>query len=327
MRKIFLFLLFLCTFHNVYSYDKTYAVIIGVADYKYYGRSDGDLKYTINDAMKFYSFLMSEKGGSVPKENIVLLLNEEATKENIIKKSKELFANVKEKDRIFFFFSGHGLNRRFMPYDVTRTGDNVLYFSEVAEIFRHAKCNTKLLIADACFSGTMKKWIEEGRRDRNVDEEEQKKLAAAQNKINIAIITSCTENEKSIELNTIEQGIFTYYLIKGLEGEANQDDNEYITLKELIEFVNKKVKAKAAECKGKQTPGIMGKFDSRLIVAKVNLEEMRQKKLEEERKLAEKERNNFNNTVVIAIYVVVTIIVVLLIILIKRKNKRKYENL
>ena len=310
MKKIVLFFLFFGAFFTAYSYENTYAVIVGVADYKNFDESDGDLNYTVNDAQKFYDFLLSEYGGSVPKENIVMLLDGQATRDNIIAKSKELFANVKSKDRVFFYFSGHGSSDCFMPYDVTRTGNNLLYFSDVKEIFRCAKCGTKLLFADACFSGTMKDSI---KKNNKVTSDDNK------NNVNIAVMMSCANDETSLELKSLGQGIFTYYLIKGLGGEANRDNNEYITIQELFYFIRNNVTEKSAEYNNKQTPELFGKFDLRLIVAKVDLELMKQKQLDEEKKT--------DITIMVAVYVAVTIVVVLLIAIIKRNNKRKHENI
>lgn len=307
-----MFILFVGFFFTCHAYDKTYAVIIGVADYKNFTKDDGDLKYTINDAMKFYKFLMSERGGSVPKENIVLLLNADATKANIIEKSKALFANAKSKDRIFFYFSGHGSDDCFMPYDVTVRGNNLLYFSDVKEIFRCAKCSTKLLIADACFSGTMKNSIKKQKTDEN---------AQSDDSVNIAVMMSCGKDETSLELGNLKQGVFTYYLIEGLGGAAYNAEkgSKYITIGELFNYVYKNVTAKAKEYHGKQTPVLFGKFDKRLIIANVDVEAY-------QKSIIEAKEKKTNIVLIVSIYVGVTVAVVLLILFIKRKTK-KHENL
>jgi hypothetical protein len=56
----------------------TYAVIIGVSNYESIGIRK--LKYANKDAQNFYNYLLSKSGGSVPPENIKLLLDEEAIK-------------------------------------------------------------------------------------------------------------------------------------------------------------------------------------------------------------------------------------------------------
>ena len=292
-----------------YSYQKTYAVIIGIADYENLKSSD-DLRYTVNDAMKFYEFLKSKKGGSIPETNIVLLLGSQATKDNIVEKSKELFEKAGVNDRVIFYYSGHGWKECFMPYDVTKKGNNMLYFDEVKEIFRCAQCNTKLLFADACFAGTMKESIIKKSAKRN------KKKNFNMENVNIAVMMSCKADETSLEMGSLKQGVFTYYLMEGLGGEANKDGNKYITIQELFYYIYQKVQDKASQGRNKQTPELFGKFDLRLIVANVDVPE------ETQVKAVEPEKNNTTAIIIIAaLFVIVTIAVILTIR--KKKNHNK----
>ena len=89
--------------------------------------------------------------------------------------------------------------------------------------------------------------------------------------MNIAVMMSCQGDETSMELGSLQQGLFTYYLMEGLGGAANNDGNKYVTIQELYYYVYHKVKDRAAQCRPphKQTPELFGKFDLRLIVAKV----------------------------------------------------------
>lgn len=260
-KTILLLVLFLGAFVSLSAYENTYAIVIGVADYKNYTPGDGDLNYTINDATSFAAFLKSKKGGSVPASNIVLLTDAKASKANIIAKAKALFGKAKKNDRVIFYFSGHGDKGCFVPYDAGDMGDCLLYFNEIKSIFRCAKCNTKLLFADACFSGSMKTEL---LSKANMKKSLEKSIKAASN-MNIAVMMSCQDDEFSIESSDLGQGLFTYYLMEGLGGKANRDGNKYITVQELYYYVYHKVQNRNRN----QTPELFGKFDLRLIVAKV----------------------------------------------------------
>ena len=308
MKRLVLLLALVLSACRVYSYHNTYAVIIGVADYEEFSRNDGDLLYTVNDAKKFCEFLKSRQGGMVPEENIVLLLNEQATKSNIIKQSKQLFARANANDRVIFYYSGHGWKECFMPYDVTKRGRNLLYFDEVKDIFRCARCNTKLLFADACFAGTMKESIIRKSTKRSNRKNKDK------DNINIAVMMSCKADETSLELGSLKQGVFTYYLMEGLGGEANKDGNNYITIQELFYYMYQKVQDKAAKKDSKQTPELFGNFDLRLIVANVGQPEETQDEV-----MTPERRYNIKLIIIIAAaYLIVTVAVVLLI---KKINK------
>lgn len=265
MIRRFTFLLFLLLGMGVAAsaYNNTYAIVIAVADYQNFAPDDGDLNYTVDDANSFVRFLKSKKGGSIPASNIVLLTDAQATKANIQAKAKALFAKAQKEDRVIFYFSGHGGKGYFLPYDVTYEGDNLLYFSEMKAIFRTAKCKTKLLFADACFSGGMKESI--GKK-MALKKDHQKGVKAASD-MNIAVMMSCQGDETSLETGALRQGLFTYYLIEGLGGMANSDGNRYVTIQELFYYVYHKVQDAAAKRGHKQTPELFGKFDLRLIVA------------------------------------------------------------
>ena len=263
MKRKVIFICLLAVAPYVVAYNNTYAVIVGVADYMNFTQGNGDLNYTINDARLFYDFLRSKKGGAVPSENILYLTDARASKANIIAKGRALFSKAKKNDRVIFFFSGHGSKGCFVPYDAGLAGENMLYFSAVKAIFKNAKCDTKLLFADACFSGSMK----------NIQLKDVQKILTKENKaspnMNIAVMMSCRSDEFSMESEELQQGLFTYYLINGLGGLANSDNNKYITIKELYYYVYKKTCAKASSMGRSQTPELFGKFDVRLIVAKI----------------------------------------------------------
>lgn len=265
-KRIVILLLFLMGLNaSMSAYENTYALIIGVADYKNFAPGDGDLSYTVGDALSFAAFLKSKKGGNVPSTNIVLLTDANASKSNIIAKGKALFAKAKKDDRVIFYFSGHGDKGCFLPYDVSLMGGNMLYFSEVKSIFKAAKCNTKLLFADACFAGSMKKNVTQKADWKKALEKGHKSAG----NMNIAVMMSCQGDETSIESPSLQQGLFTYYLMEGLGGAANSDGNKFVTIQELYYYVYHKVQDEAASRRHKQTPELFGKFDLRLIVAKV----------------------------------------------------------
>lgn len=260
MKKLLLCICLIAVSALAHAYKDTYALIVAVADYK--SSSVPDLKYTVNDAEHFYDFLRSKKGGAVPSSNIVYLTGSSATKANIISRGKSLFSRAGKDDRVIFFYSGHGDRGCFVPYDANSYGENLLYFSEVKSIFKCSPSTTKLLFADACRAGSMKSFSSK-KVQQNINRERK-----ASSNTNIAVMVACRGSEKSWEMDDLRQGIFTYYLIKGLGGAANADNNQYVTIKELYYYVYKRTRAKAAAENRKQTPELFGDFDLRLIVAK-----------------------------------------------------------
>ena len=84
----------------------TYAVIVGVSDYKYVK----PLSFADQDALLFKEFLQSKSGGSVKPENIFLILDNDAnasTQPRIRKWLTEI-KKLQKGDRVYFYFAGHG---------------------------------------------------------------------------------------------------------------------------------------------------------------------------------------------------------------------------
>ena len=84
-------------------YDNSYALIIGINEYE----NESVLQYAVEDAKAVQEMLLSKFDYS--KENIKVLLNEDATKNNIENSLEEITTNAGENDRILIFFSGHGM--------------------------------------------------------------------------------------------------------------------------------------------------------------------------------------------------------------------------
>lgn len=268
MKRLFLILIVLLGFRGVsYAYENTYAVIIGINAYK-----DKPLPYSINSAQAFYDFLRSEAGGSVPAENIVMLTDEQATKANIIAKTEEMFAKANKKDRVIFYFNGHGGRDLVAPYD---SDNGRLYYREVKACFRKAKCGTKLMFVDACHTGSVKgaKKASVTRFRKKVNEMKGISEDTDKNEfsnMNIAVMTATKAEEVGWQTSKFQKSVMTHFLIKGLGGEANRDGNGYITIQELYYYVYNKVTEETSNYDTQQTPQLFGKFDLRLIVGKVN---------------------------------------------------------
>ena len=265
MKKIFLLLtIILCCYGVSYAYDNTYAVIVGVKDYTY----ANPLRYSSINAMAIYNFLRSKEGGSVPAENICLLLDSQATSNNVIDKAKKLFAKAGKKDRVIFYFAGHGNRYGLAMYD------NTLYYKDVKNFFRVAQCGTKLMFIDACHTGSVKSAQKVSVTRFNEKVNKIKGDTGKGNKndmsnVNIVVMTAAKSEEVGWDTSEFEKTVFTHYLIKGLGGAANRDGNGYITIQELYYYVYQNVVDKTATFQTQQHPQLFGKFDLRLIVGNV----------------------------------------------------------
>ena len=259
-RSVVLFLCMVLSAGSLWAYRNTYAVIIGVADYE--EGSSSDLTFTTSDAQKFCDFLRSPEGGNVPSSNIYILKNSQATKSNILYYTRTLFSKSSEDDRVIFFFSGHGCAGYLLPYDASYFGTNWLSYDEIKALFRTAKARFKFMFADACFAGDFRNSLPQNSSSSS--------STASRNKSDIAIMLSCGDNEYSIESASLRQGVFSYYLIKGLKGAADRDHNNLITIQELYYYVYHNTLNFTTDDVGRpQKPVLFGNFDLRLVVGYV----------------------------------------------------------
>ena len=82
---------------------------------------------------------------------------------------------------------------------------------------------------------------------------------------NFTIFSASQLNQISSGLKNGEHGIFSYYLMKGLEGMADTNQDKKITNNELLKYMNLNVSKSAAEWGREQNPSLAGDPDKVLI--------------------------------------------------------------
>lgn len=236
---------------------KVWAVIIGVSSYDHMQA----LKYTDDDAYRMYAFLKSPEGGALTDDQINILIDEDATKEKIINALTSTCQKAGENDLVMIYFSGHGLRGAFLPIDFDGY-QNKLEHEEVNEILQNSHAKYKLVIADACHSGSL--LAMKSGETRNILEDYYKTLATADP--GTALIMSSKSDETSLESSGLRQGVFSHFLIRGLKGEADKDNNKIIDVQELFDFVSENVRAYTMN---RQSPVIQGDYDAKMTVSVV----------------------------------------------------------
>lgn len=239
---------------------KVWAVVVGVGRYT----AMPSLKFTDDDAFRFYSFLRSVEGGALPENQITILVDEDATRENILKKMRENFLKADANDVVLLYFSGHGLEGCFLPVDYDGY-NNKLRHEEIKQIFKQSKAKHKLCIADACHSGSLNygngSLAAKGPSPVTLDRY-YKAFEEADG--GIALLMSSKAEELSLEDQGLRQGVFTYYVLQGLKGRADLNSDYLITIKELHSYVYAKVREYTANV---QTPVLTGDYDDAMPVA------------------------------------------------------------
>ncbi len=234
---------------------KIWAVIIGVADYKHMPV----LRYTDDDAYRMYAFLKSPEGGALSDDQIMVLVDENATKENILEKMNYVFGKAGPNDLVMLYYSGHGLKGSFLPIDFDGY-NNKLMHSEINTIMERSRAKYKLLVADACYSGSLFTM-----RSAEVPDAIQTYYSTlAEAGSGTALIMSSKSEETSLESSEMRQGVFTHFLMRGLKGEADFNGDKIVNINELFDFVHENVRAYSGN---RQSPVIQGDYDKKMTVA------------------------------------------------------------
>ena len=82
---------------------------------------------------------------------------------------------------------------------------------------------------------------------------------------NFTIFTASKLDQISSGLKEAKHGIFSYYLMKGLEGNADSNQDKKITNGELLAYMDENVSQKASELGRQQNPSLAGDPDKVLM--------------------------------------------------------------
>ena len=221
----------------------TYALIIGVA--KYLDPEIPQLQFSNRDAEIFAEFLQSKAGGSVPKENIRLLVDSAATTGAVYDAVYWLKKSCHKDDNVYFYFSGHGdlenvtmYNNGFLicydspPFNYVKLALSIDYLNDIANTLSLEKQANVVLITDACHSGN----LTEKRFKGNFLAGNQ--LRKAKNKE--IRITSSSGDELSNEKEDWGggRGVFSYYLVYGLKGLADKNNTGNVTVADIKYYLD-----------------------------------------------------------------------------------------
>jgi uncharacterized caspase-like protein len=226
-----------------------WAVVIGINDYPHVRQ----LKYAVNDARAFYDLLV--KTNQIPSANVFLMVNEQAVLKQL---RSTLGTRLKNKagkdDMVIIYFAGHGATERDMmspdgdglekyllPYDANPYDlyASALPMREIAHIFHRIRSERLIFIADACYSGASGgRTVSTSDARANISDAFLERITGGKGKV---IITASSANEVSVEKDELRHGVFTYYMVEGLRGKADTDQNGLITIDEAYRYVSDKV--------------------------------------------------------------------------------------
>lgn len=222
--------------------DNDFAVIIGIENYKYLPQS----VYSVNDASSMK--LLAVQLLNIRDENIMYLTDNNATKaqfEKVFGENGWLERQSNESSKVYVYYSGHGYSdyttgeAYLIPYDADPEYINTSFkLDAVYNKLNSLSSKSSIVLIDACFSGfnREKQMLLANARPfvfESIDENVPEK---------VNVFTASSSKQIASSYNQKKHGLFTYYLISGITGNADKNNDNSISMLEMHEYISQHVK-------------------------------------------------------------------------------------
>jgi hypothetical protein len=235
---------------------KTWLLLVAV-DKHDNPRLDRGVANTVRDADLLRKTLQERTG--LPAAQILTLAGKAGrpTREHLRKQIPAFLALAGPNDRLIFFYSGHGVIHQDKAYlvpadlDTKNISGTGLPLAELRDALASCKAAAKFLVLDCCHAGGASRAPD----DPGASSEAVAKSLQARKLKGAIVLGSCADDEESFEWPSRGQGIFTYWLCRGLEGGADENGDGKLTFEEIYQYVYDRVPKTAKEvARATQTP-------------------------------------------------------------------------
>jgi len=237
------------------------AVVIGVE--RYVGRGIPEVPFAQRDAAQMREHL--EKLVGIPRDNIIYVENEAATKGAI---QTALEGDLPTRvtpglSDVYVYFAGHGAPDpgSKAPYLVPSDGNpsfakqSCYAMSSFYESLSSLRARSVTVMLDACFSGVSGR---SGKAEALLATARPLMIQLKESVLpaGVTVLAAGTGEQVSLGFRRMKHGLFTYYLLKGLRGEAVRDGR--LTPSSLASYLEKMVPPEARRQGMVQTPVLLG---------------------------------------------------------------------
>ncbi len=243
------------------------AIIIGIQSYK----SLPPARFANADAQLFAEYAQVALG--VRAEKIRLLTDSDADEIEIVRAFRSwLLRNVtRGKTEVYVFYSGHGLpsddgkSLYLLPHNADRDfiDKTSINQQELVRMAEATGAKSVTMFLDSCYSGQSR-----GGDALMVNARPVKmKSSGVEYPLTFTVLTASAPDQISWSSDELGHGIFSYYLMKGIEGDADLNKDGKITFGEMQEHLTDTVGRQAMSMNRKQQPQLFGGAE-RVLVGK-----------------------------------------------------------
>jgi uncharacterized caspase-like protein len=236
-----------------------WALLIGVNDYE--NDEVSDLQYAVADVKATANELI--KSGKFEADHVKVMTSDLQQRsslypsaDNVIAQLELLAGNIEANDTFFIYFSGHGFQRpdgHFLatananPSSTLTLKKSTISLDDLKEMLRSIKARQFVFVLDACRNDPLKGKGDGANRMSNALIKGSKDLVLAQRATEnsttaagTAMLLACAEGQKAWEMPESGHGVFTYFMLQGLQGKAAEPNGE-VTAYSLCTYVQEQV--------------------------------------------------------------------------------------
>jgi uncharacterized caspase-like protein len=239
-----------------------YAVVVGIEQYR---EKLPKADFADRDAKIMGDYLTKVLG--YPEENVVIRVNERATRTDLAKYFEDwLRNNVEPGGSVFVYYSGHGAPnpRTGEAYLVPFDGDPSFVETTAYPLKQLYAALDKLpareitVVLDSCFSGAGGRSVLAKGAKPMLLTVENTMLAGGKT----IVLSASAGDQISSAYQEQGHGLLTYFFLKGLQGEADLNKDGAIDLAEVYEYVKPNVQRIARkQYNNEQTPQLLASPD------------------------------------------------------------------
>lgn len=239
-----------------------------------------NLPYCETDVTELRRVIL-ERGQDVAPEQVLLMTESspgalKPTLANVRRNVRDWLAKAGPEDRLLVFFAGHGeLNeadgRTYLvprDFDRSRIAETGYPLAELRKQVEGCRAAVKCLILDCCHAGnersTLSFGVGAGTIARSLD---------AEGLSNTMVLAGARADEKSYACNRLRHGIYSFWLCRGIEGAA-ADEEGRVTISHLNRYAHERTNAYTSVEWGKdQTPVMFGKIEGDPVLLRLKPEQ------------------------------------------------------
>ena len=235
-----------------------YGLVIGIDRYQ---DTRLDLRCAAADARLIHGLMVDPDCGVFDEGNVELLLDTDATKDGIWRSLAGLRRKAGPEDTVWVYFAGHAAPEDDQTYWLAHDSDvNDLYATglgaeQISGALSRVDADRRIVLLDCCHAAATT--LQKNPTRAAVPAEEL--LGRFQGR---GAVTLCSSDggQRSVELEEHGHGAFTYFLERGLRGEADLDGDGVVTAEELWTYLEGRVTKAARKAGVDQSPLMIGQF-------------------------------------------------------------------